>query len=193
MRLPHHGALGQRDNWGRLFVSRWLCKSLQRVFRAGACGVHHSATSQLHLEQSAVPIIAWHRHPYLFSWKFIIYDILVSASGDLNAIILLKWDLIGQLLSQLLLWSNFFKCPSIVAIIYHRPADNRHPGSQSNTSYPRLKMTAGKLWLRITALQLVLRNHTAYCICLRTKGQSLHHPLCCLACCTEYPSKINWK
>lgn len=70
----HHTALGQHDNWGHFFVSRWLCKSLQHVFQAGACGIHHSATSQLLLELSAVPIIAWHRHPYLFSWKFIIYD-----------------------------------------------------------------------------------------------------------------------
>lgn len=74
MRLPHHRALGQHDNWGRLFVSRWLCDSLQHVFGVDACGVHQSATSQLHLELSAVPIIAWHHHPYLFSWKFIIYD-----------------------------------------------------------------------------------------------------------------------
>ena len=74
MRTPRHRALGQHDNWGRLFVSRWLCESLRRVFGAGARSVHHSATSQLHLELSAVPIIAWHRHPYLFSWKFIIYD-----------------------------------------------------------------------------------------------------------------------
>lgn len=71
---PHHTALGQHGNKGRFFATCWLCKSLQHVFQAGARGVHHSATSQLLLELSAVPIIAWHHHPYLFSWKFIIYD-----------------------------------------------------------------------------------------------------------------------
>lgn len=86
------------------------------VFKAGACRIHHSASSRLLSELSAVPIIAWHRHPYLFSWKFIIYDTsLVGASGDLSAIIQLKWDLIGQLLSHMLLWSFISsKCPSKV-------------------------------------------------------------------------------
>lgn len=74
MKSPHHRASGQHDNWGRLSVSRWLCKSLQHVFGVSACGVHQSATSQLHLKLSAGPITPWHRHPDLFSWKFIIYD-----------------------------------------------------------------------------------------------------------------------
>lgn len=48
--------------------------TLLHVFWIGACSLHQSATIQLHSELSAVPIIAWHHHPYLFSWKFIIYD-----------------------------------------------------------------------------------------------------------------------
>lgn len=52
-----------------------------------------------------------------------LWHILIYASGDLNAIILLKWDLIGQLLSRLLLWSHFFECPYIVSIMYQRPAE----------------------------------------------------------------------
>lgn len=75
-----------------------------------------------------------------------LWHILASASGDLNAIILLKWDLIGQLLSHLLLWSHFFKCPSIAPIMYHCPAEqtygepDQHQLSSQNGNY--------RVWLR---------------------------------------------
>ena len=127
MRLPNHIALGRHDNWGRLFVSRWHCKSLRHVFGVGACSVHHSATGQLYLELSAVPIIAWHRHPYLFSRKFIIYD--TSSFLPWGTWMLLScWSEIwlGSCYLSRSFEVIFFKCPSIVAIMYHRPTEQTY-------------------------------------------------------------------
>lgn len=153
LRLSHHRALGQHDNWGRLFVSHWFCKSPQRVFQPGACSIHHSATSQLHLKLSAVAIIAWHRHPYLFSWKFIIYD--TSSFLPLGIWILLsRW-------SDIWLGSFYLSCSFEVSSLqvllyslYDVSSSSRGDILQAwtNTSYSSLKMAAVNLLLKVNAL-----------------------------------------
>ncbi len=118
-----------------------------------------------------------------------LWHILVSASGDLNAIIPLKWDLIGQLLSRLLLWSYFFKCSQIVAIMYHRPAEQTSgEPEQHQLSFSQNGIGAVKFCQKITALDCFcwdIWNHISVC-------QLLHHYifLCSIYYADTPPRKI---
>lgn len=152
MTLPHHIALGQHDNWGRLFVSRWLCKSLQRVFGVGAC----KRTSLSHQPASlgAKCCANYCMTPPSISVLMEIHNlwhILVSASGDLNAIILLKWDLIGQLLSHFASLKSFLQVPLYSR--YNVSSSSRMDVQWARSTFPQNGIV--KLWLRITLLYSV--------------------------------------
>ena len=83
---------------GARALSSWHCKSSRHEIRAGARGMHHSLVSLTH-RLSAAPIIAWHYHPYLFSWIFIIYytPLPGRTPRDPSSIMALKEDLIGRI------------------------------------------------------------------------------------------------
>lgn len=64
-----------------------------------------------------------------------LWHILFSASGDPNAIISLKWDLIGQLLSQLLLWSLISSNALLgCVIVQQRQTTERHSNTTADPS-----------------------------------------------------------
>ena len=92
----NHKPLGPPGNWGQSLVQLTLQIVPSRDHGMGPAA-HITLVSLTH-RLSAAPIIAWHYHPYLFSWIFIIYytSLPGRAPGDPSSIMALKEDLIGR-------------------------------------------------------------------------------------------------